>query len=286
LYVSVPFTWSLPVVRDELTARSLLWDRAVVGGPAVQLMPDFLAGLSGVTVGGDMPGVLQKINPLATRTTVGCVRRCKFCAIGTGAVEPGGLRELTDWPDLPIICDNNLLAASEAHFERVIERLVRWGYADFNQGLDARLLTAEHAKLLARIKRPMVRLALDSMAEREAWEHAFGLLRSAGIAKHRIRSYCLIGFHDSPADAWRRCLWVKDHGVVALPMWFHRLVTDQQRSMGWDHKQQRQIMGYFYQHRGTPWSPADESTSGGVDGVGAGGVAGVVTESPSLAVVA
>ena len=274
LHISVPFTWNLPAVHDELAAGSLLWDRAVVGGPAVSLMPDFLIGISNVAVGSDMPGVLQRVNPLATRTTVGCVRRCKFCAIGTGAVEAGGFRELADWPDLPILCDNNLLAASESHFERVVKRLVRWGHCDFNQGLDPRLLTIEHARLLARVKRPMLRLALDSMADREAWEHAFGLLRSAGIAKRNIRSYCLIAFSDSPDDAWRRCLWVERFGVKALPMWFHRLdqlehnaLLDEQRALGWDHDQRRRIMGWFYKHRGTPWSPVAESTSPPVAGI-------------------
>lgn len=275
LHVSVPFTWNLPGVVEELAAGSLFWDRAIVGGPATRLMPSHLDGLANVTIGDDMPGVLQRVNPLATRTTTGCIRRCRFCAIGTGAVEAGGLRELADWPDLPIVCDNNLLAASDAHFDRVIDRLVRWGWADFNQGLDARLMTARHAERIGQIRRPMVRLALDHDAEMEAWEHAFNLLRRAGVAKRHIRSYCLIGFQDSPRDAWRRCLWVERHGVKALPMWFHRLVQLQhnlilpeQRALGWDHDQRRRIMGWFYKHRGRPLTentPAD--SAGALGGV-------------------
>lgn len=265
LHVSVPFTWNLPAVREELAAGSLLWNRAIVGGPAVQLMPAYLSGMPNVTMGTSLEGVLQRVNPLATRTTRGCVRRCRFCAIGTGAVEPGGLRELADWPDLPVVCDNNLLAASEGHFDRVIDRLVRWGWADFNQGLDARLLTRRHAQRIAEIRRPMVRLALDSSADMEAWEHAFDLLRSVGIAKRGIRSYCLIGFRDSPAQAWQRCLWVEEHGVKALPMWFHRLdqvehntILPEQRVLGWGHEDRSRIMGWFYKHRGTPGAMATE----------------------------
>ncbi|NLF29474.1 MAG: hypothetical protein GX591_01150 [Planctomycetes bacterium] len=259
LYVSVPFTWNLPAVRRRLAEGSLFWDRAVVGGPAVQLMPDYLAHMDHVTLGSATPGVLQRVNPLATRTTLGCVRSCRFCAIGTGAVEPGGLTELPDWPDLPVLCDNNLLAASWDHFEKVVARLVRWGWGDFNQGLDARLMTRRHAELLAEIRRPMVRLALDSPTDMEACEHAFGLLRGAGIAKRNIRSYCLIGFRDTPSEAWRRCLWVEQHGVKPLPMWFHRLdqlehnvILPEQEALGWHHTQRRQIMGWFYKHRGTP----------------------------------
>jgi hypothetical protein len=44
---------------------------------------------------------------------------------------------------------------------------------------------------------------------------------------------------------------------MALPMWFHVLdnlkcneITDEQSLLGWTNKEQRQIMGFFYQHRG------------------------------------
>ncbi len=259
LYISVPFTWNLPAVRDLLSERLLWWDRAIVGGPAVQLMPGYLSGIPHVTVGGDMPGVLQRVNPLATRTTMGCFRNCRFCAIGSGIIEPDGFHELEDWPDLPIICDNNLLASSIQHFERVIERLVRWGWADFNQGLDAKLMTRRHADAIAEIRKPMVRLSLDADGDMEEWEHAFQLLRSAGIPKSRIRTYCLVGFEDTPRDAWRRCQWVQSHGVKALPMWFHGLgqlqknvVLPEQIACGWSDDERCRIMGWFYKHRGEP----------------------------------
>ena len=153
LYISVPFTWNLPAVRNELQQGSWFWKRAQVGGPAVDLMPDYLADIPNVTVGGSMENVLQRINPDATRTTLGCIRKCAFCGIGTGKIEPGGFRELEDWPDGPIVCDNNLLAASDAHIEKVCFRLKQYGWADFNQGLDVRLMTPERAKLLASIGR-------------------------------------------------------------------------------------------------------------------------------------
>ena len=62
----------------------------MVGGPAVELMPDYLAGLEHITIGRHMPGVLQRVNPLATRTTEGCTRSCGFCGVGTGRIEGGG----------------------------------------------------------------------------------------------------------------------------------------------------------------------------------------------------
>ena len=256
LYASIPFTWNLPMMKGGLRQRSMLWDMAIVGGPAVELLPDYLI-MPRVTIGHDMPGVLQRVNQLATRTTLGCTRRCEFCAIGKGIIEPGGLVELADWPDLPIICDNNLLAASDTHLGRVVERLARWGWADFNQGLDPRLLTKTKVKMLAEIKRPLIRLALDGKAYVTSWLEALNTLLDAGIAKSCIRSYCLIAFDSDPAEAWERCEFVQAQGVKALPMWYHSLdqltrniVTPGQDVLGWSEVERLRIMGYYYKHRG------------------------------------
>lgn len=257
LFVSVPFTWNLPAVRQELEHGSLVFDHARVGGPAVSLMPDFLAGIPGVEVGGDISGVLQRVQPLATRSTTGCCWKCPFCAIGKGLIEPGGIQCLPDWPDLPIQADNNLFAAPLAHFDRVIDRLVRHGWADFNQGVDYRFLTDYHARRIAEIKKPLVRLALDSSSResKAKWLWAFRKLRRAGLPKSAIRSYALIGFDTGPGEAWERLRWVESWGIKVAPMWYHRLdaleynaVTEDQSKLGWDDEQRKDLMMYYYQH--------------------------------------
>ena len=257
LYASIPFTWKLPILRDSLLQRSFFWDRAVLGGPGVYLMPNYFDDLDFVSIagsiGGTCPSILQRVNENATKTTWGCIRKCEFC--GVPKFE-GAFRELPDWPNRPIICDNNLLASSQAHFDRVMDRLeTRWGWADFNQGLDARLMSSYHAERFARI-RPMIRLSLDSIKYSEAWALAFEKLRRAGIPKCYIRSYALIGFDSAPDEAWERCLWIERHGVKPLPMWFHPLnalapnqVTESQGNLGWDDYERRKIMQWFYQHK-------------------------------------
>lgn len=218
----------------------------------MRLMPFAFDGVPYVTVGDSMPGVLQRINPLATRTTEGCPNKCAFC--GVKKIEPV-FRELADWTDLPILCDNNLLAASEAHFDKVMDRLERWKWCDFNQGLDCRLLTDYHATRIGRIKGAIVRMAFDSMREKEAWLEAATGLTSRGTAKSRIRSYVLCGFNDDPQDAWDRCMIVERFGGKPCPQWYHELnamepniVTKEQHDMGWTKASRIRLMRRFYKH--------------------------------------
>ena len=156
--ISVPFTWNLPDLRTEFMQRDFLLGKVRVGGPALKLMPDFFADMPWIEVGDDEPGVLQRMNPMATRTTVGCIRRCSFCAV---PITEGKFYELKDWQDLPIICDNNLLASSQRHFDKVCDRLEHHDWCDFNQGLDARLINDHHAERIGRLRGAHVRLALD-----------------------------------------------------------------------------------------------------------------------------
>ena len=250
-YMSIPFTWLLPSAKARIRQSDFFIDRWIVGGPAVKLLPDYLAGLA--EYGDDDSRVLQRVHPGATRTTRGCPRGCPFCGVRTIC---GQFQELTDWHDAPILCDDNLLAASREHVERVIRRLARWDGPDFNQGLDCRLLTPWHAELLAGLNKPLIRLALDRDRDRDAWATAFEILRMAGMVKSRIRSYVLCGFDGGPTEDRDRCEFVESFGVKASPMWFHPLdtltlnpLTDRQRSLGWTHRKRRELMCWYYQHR-------------------------------------
>jgi hypothetical protein len=255
LAISVPFTWNLPELKAFLTQKSMAWESAVVGGPAIDLMPGYLEGLPNVELRPNFnwKSVLQRINPMATRTTTGCIRRCNFCGIGTGRIESGGFIELDDWPDLPILCDNNLLASSLAHFDKVMDRLEKHAGVDFNQGLDARLLNEHHAQRLARLKTPAIRLACDSTRSLLQWQMAFNCLIENGVKKGWVSTYALIGFDTGPDEAWDRCAVIQQH-TNCLPMWFHELdalewnqITPKQREMGWTHTDRTRIMRRYYQ---------------------------------------
>jgi len=260
LFMSIPFTWLLSKAKERILQTSTQYENTIIGGPAVSLLPGFFNGMQNVSVGGSCPGVLQRVNPSASRTTIGCPNKCKFC--GVSKIEPE-FKELEDWPDRAVLCDNNILAASQRHFDKVCDRLEHHGWCDFNQGVDSRLLTPYHAERFKRIGKPILRLAMDHPNMREQWVVAYEILRAAKLAKSRIRSYCLVGFNDTPEIAWQNCKFVESFKVRALPMWHHPLnamvknaVTKEQKENGWNDYERRRIMQWYYQHKKAVGGPS------------------------------
>lgn len=217
-YLSVPFTWDLPAVHQRAAWLAAEGYRVRAGGPAVTLMPDYLRDVA--ECGGDVDA-LPRHNPDATFTSRGCIRRCPFCAVPR--IE-GDLVELDDWPVRPVICDNNLLACSRAHFDKVIDRLKPVPGVDFNQGLDARLLTTYHAGRLAEVD-CIVRLAWDwnGSENGNAFMAAYEKLRRAKVPKDRIRVYVLIGYKDTPDDALFRLRTCWNMGIKPNPQRYNPL---------------------------------------------------------------
>jgi hypothetical protein len=253
-FLSVPFTWEL-----QRAFSRAVWLRAEgyhvrAGGPAVDLMPDVLCDVAEI---GGAVNALPHHNPNAMFTSRGCIRRCSFCAVWR--VE-GNLRELEDWEPKPIVCDNNLLACSVAHFDKVIDRLKPLSSIDFNQGLDARLLTKHHADRLAELD-CMVRLAWDHIDTGNEFMAAYERLRKAGIAKNRIRVYVLIGYKDTPDEALFRLRTIKNLGVKPNPMRYNPLdaiMRDGYVGENWTDTLLMQYMRYWANLRFTESVPFDE----------------------------
>jgi len=78
---------------------------------------------------------------------------------------------------------------------------------DFNQGLDARLISQkpELAKLLASTCVSPVRLAFDFVGMQKPYEYAIRLLAEQGLSE--FTNYMLFNFKDTPRDLYNR-LWV------------------------------------------------------------------------------
>lgn len=91
-----------------------------------------------------------------------------------------------------------LIAITEKYrFKTVLQR-----YVDFNQGLDARLLTNRRMKILSRIAIKPFRLAYDDVLEVVAYQKAFNTAYANGV--RYFSNYMLYNYKDAPYDLWRR----------------------------------------------------------------------------------
>lgn len=128
--------------------------------------------------------------------TRGCFRSCDFCIVPRkeGPLHPAASWEEVKRPDSRemILLDNNVLA-SDYGLDQIDRMSREQVWVDFNQGLDARLLTPEIARMLARLHWiRFVRLACDTSEMLPVIRQATAYLKEAGVAQSRLWSYALV----------------------------------------------------------------------------------------------
>ncbi len=149
-------------------------------------------------------------------TTRGCIRHCPFCAVTQ--LEP----EFTPYIPLKgqidsgkkdlLLLDNNVLASPE--FPRIIAEIKKCGfhngakfngrlrYVDFNQGVDARLLTEDRMELLSQIAIFPLRIAFDDIRMKKLYIEKVRLAKKYGIK--RLSNFILYNFNDTLEDFYER----------------------------------------------------------------------------------
>lgn len=171
-------------------------------------------------------------------STRGCVRKCQFCIVPK---KEGAFRIVADFGDLTtgrptmILHDNNVTAAPIEHFRQFCTDATAAGVTiDFNQGLDARLLTDEHAAIIARSKfARRIHLAFDHVRDESAVRGAIETLTAAGISRSRLTFFVLIGFDSTPDDDMYRVQTLRELGVDPFVMKFKLYEPYQRRFARW-----------------------------------------------------
>ena len=152
--------------------------------------------------------------------TKGCGMRCGFCAVQR--LEPRFIpysdikekvrtidREFGQKKDL-LLMDNNVLVSRQ--FDRIIDDILELGfergatyrnprtgkivrrYVDFNQGLDAKLITPEKAKRLGEIALSPARIAFDHIEDERDYVRAIELCTQYGVTE--MSNYLLYNSED------------------------------------------------------------------------------------------
>lgn len=253
VYISSIFTYDLPKTVKTINYYSNSVNNAkddiIVGGIGATLIPEYVVRNSNsrvITGPLDYPDALgfneDPISDLIPdydliktvdykyvpenayfgRISLGCIRKCKFCAVPILEPDFRYLSSITsqvneiiknfgEKNDL-VILDNNILALpniietiqeiKNLGFERGAKIGRKSRYVDFNQGIDARLITPEIAKELGTINIRPIRLAFDNMAVEKNYRKAISLLSNEGFKY--FTTYIMYNFEDNPKKFYER----------------------------------------------------------------------------------
>lgn len=128
--------------------------------------------------------------------TRGCIRKCPWCVVPK---KEGQLRAYCNWQNIKrfdtnkiVFMDNNVLA-SDFGIDQIRTMVGHDVKIDFNQGLDARLITDDIAHMLSRVKWiRFIRLACDTSAMLPVITDAVQRLNKYGWKPYRVFVYALI----------------------------------------------------------------------------------------------
>ena len=166
--------------------------------PTEYLPDNTICGGSGFDLTTNLPEEIDRLLPRINMgfTTRGCNRNCKWCIVpikeGEIKIE-GDLLDLWDGKSEEIkVMDNNILFAPR-HFSFICNQAREYKLKiDFNQGLDARLLSVDIVQLLKIIKHKQYRFGFDDIKYYTQTENAIKLLIKNGIKTSTW--FVLVGF--------------------------------------------------------------------------------------------
>lgn len=158
--------------------------------------------------------IYPKVNYAIGFLTRGCPNKCSWCVVPK---KEGGIRPYRTWKEIKrhdsrdiVFMDNNVLASQHglAQIDEIGRQNLR---IDFNQGLDARLITTDIGKLLGKCKwNPYVRLACDTKSQIPFVATAHENLIRGGVGKSKFFCYVLVKDID---DALERVVFLKSLGI-------------------------------------------------------------------------
>ena len=166
-------------------------------------------------------------------TSRGCIRNCPYCVVPKLEGHARRVIENIDRFVYPghrriILWDNNFFALPD--WKRALNQLKDLDMPiDFNQGIDARLIDDEKARMIADMRTPIIRTAFDRPDETKSIESAVKHFFNYGISGRKIFVYVLYNFYDPqyggdhPRDFFERIRKVAELSCVSYPMRYEPL---------------------------------------------------------------
>lgn len=189
VFVSCVFTWERAWAERVADSWRFHYRDVRIGGPAYETRPTKF-----------VPGRFLKKD--CTITSYGCPKKCGWCNV---PVIDGALRELETIHPGWIVQDNNLLACSREHLEKVFDMLrAQKRNIFFNGGLDKHFMEPWHRDLFDSIPIGELWFACDQEKDLPALEAILPMLD--GIPLRKRRCYTMLGYQGETLDQAKRRL--------------------------------------------------------------------------------
>lgn len=245
VYISALFTWEVPdIIKVAQWFKSST--RVEIGGPAATLMADHIYEKTGImphkgldTRFDQQPGLY-----FYAFTSRGCPKSCRNCAVPI--IEP----DFFEYPDFQVanlIGDNNILACSMGHQEKVAEQILSSGmeFVDFNSGFDVDFFNENHLELYHQLPLRTWRFAFDRLSQEQHLRRCIAMLKEAGIQRrHQITVYCMVNYEDTPEEAEYRAKTIYDLGALPFVMVYRPLNWAKRERWLNEHWERRQLADF------------------------------------------
>lgn len=153
----------------------------------------------------------------------GCPRGCPFCIVaekeGQKSYKVADLSEWWSGQKNIILCDPNILACKE-HIDLLHQLGESNAWVDFNQGIDARLLTEKNIVALNQVKIKAIHFAWDLMEQGDKVLRGLELYKKMGrIQDYRRRTvYVLTNYNTTQEEDLYRIYALRDLGYAPYVM--------------------------------------------------------------------
>ena len=165
-------------------------------------------------------------------TMRGCPNKCEFCAVPQKEGPPrptGDIYDLWDGKSKSVkLYDNNIFALPE-HFRLIASQIKKENLkVDWNQGLDARLLSDEFASILAGLRHDDYRFAMDHYGMERIVEDTCKLMASYGMKRNTWM--VLVGMNTTLQQDYDRLEFLKSLSQNACVMRYRKITDDMPES--------------------------------------------------------
>ena len=207
IHISVAFTWDI----EKANWLKEQWEMIApvkIGGPAIDGEPTngFVSGMylkKGITI-----------------TSRGCPNRCPWCFVNTP------IKELDLISVGNVIQDNNILACSKSHLDKVFQMLSRQHSIRFLGGLESKYIKYNIVERLRSLNIKELWLSYDHDGAIYDLTKASYLLRKY-FKRYKLRCYVLIGFRkDTIKKAEKRLVKAWELGFLPFAMLYRNKQGD------------------------------------------------------------